>query len=276
MRTVLALVLTGGVLFAADTPASKPLEGEPKAADILKTGLASGNPETRTGAVVSLGLVGVREPYTTWVEGMMKDKDVHVRVATVSTLVDLRDSHTVSVLQEALSDHAPEVSFAAAKALWSLDDPAGRTALIAVLDKESKTSSGFVSSQMRDTLRLIHTPMGLFFFTIKAGAAFAPVPGAGAGVASLQNIMSENLSGRAAAALLMANDQSPEVLAALKDALTDKDSRVRASAAHSIAMRGDTSMIDAIAPLMDDKKTSVRYRAAAAYLRLTWIRQGSK
>ena len=116
----------------------------------------------------------------------------------------------------------------------------------------------------------------MFFFAIKSGAAFAPVPGAGAGVASLQNILSNKLSGRAAAALLMANDSTPEVLAALKDALMDKDATVRAAAAHSIAMRGDTSMIESIRPLMDDKKTSVRFRAAAAYLRLTWISQGSK
>ena len=275
MRAVLALVLSSGVLFAADKPAA-PLEGEAKAADILKTGLASGNPETRIQAVVALGLVGVREPYTTWAEGMMKDKDVKVRVSTITTLVDLRDTHTVSLLQEALHDRTPEVSFAAAKALWTLDEPDGRTALIAVLDKESKTSSNFFTAQMRDTLRLFHTPMGIFLVAIKGGAAFAPVPGAGAGVASLQNMLSNRISGRAAAALLMANDQTPEVLTALKDALMDKDATVRAAAAHAIAMRGDTSLIDAIAPLMDDKKSSVRFRAAAAFLRLTSIRQGGK
>jgi HEAT repeat protein len=166
------------------------------------------------------------------------------------------------------------VSFAAAKALWTLDDPEGRDALIAVLGRESKTSSNFITAQMRQTLRLLHMPKDLFMFAFKNGVGFAPVPGIGAGVSSLQAILSDSsVSGRAAAALLMANDPAPEVLVALHDALGDKDATVRAAAVHALAMRGDTGTIETVRGLMDDMKEPVRFRAAAAYLRLAWLVQ---
>ena len=205
---------------------------------------------------------------------MLDDKDVPVRTATIASLLDLKNPRTVPVLQRALHDPTPEVSFAAAKALWTLNDPAGRSALISVLGKESKTSSGFITAQMRDTLRLFHTPHDLFMFAFKNGVGFAPVPGIGEGVSSLQSILSDSgVSGRAAAALLMANDRTPEVLAALLDALSDTNASVRAAAVHAIAMRGETHVMGAVEPLMDDMKEPVRLRAAAGYLRLAWLEQ---
>jgi HEAT repeat protein len=272
---LLAACSMAAAIALADAPFPlAPLAGEAKAADILKAGLADKNPETRKQAVVALSLAGVREPYLTWLEAMVDDKDVPVRVATITSLVDLKNPRTVPVLRKALRDAAPEVSFAAAKALWTLDDPEGRDALIAVLGRESKTSSNFITAQMRQTLRLLHMPKDLFMFAFKNGVGFAPVPGIGAGVSSLQAILSDSsVSGRAAAALLMANDPAPEVLVALHDALGDKDATVRAAAVHALAMRGDTGTIETVRGLMDDMKEPVRFRAAAAYLRLAWLVQ---
>jgi HEAT repeat protein len=272
---LLAACSMAAAIALADAPFPlAPLAGEAKAADILKAALADKNPETRKQAVVALSLAGVREPYLTWLEAMVDDKDVPVRVATITSLVDLKNPRTVPVLRKALHDAAPEVSFAAAKALWTLDDPEGRDALIAVLGRESKTSSNFITAQMRQTLRLLHMPKDLFMFAFKNGVGFAPVPGIGAGVSSLQAILSDSsVSGRAAAALLMANDPAPEVLVALHDALGDKDATVRAAAVHALAMRGDTGTIETVRGLMDDMKEPVRFRAAAAYLRLAWLVQ---
>ncbi len=278
MRAAFALMLAFGAIAIAEAPFPfAPLRGEAKASSALKQALEAKNPETRKQAVVALSLAGAHEPYLTWLEKMLDDKDVPVRTATITSLLDLKNPHTVPVLQKALHDPTPEVSFAAAKALWTLNDPEGRAALIAILGKDSKTSSGFVSSQMRDTMRLFHTPHDLFLFAFKNGVGFAPVPGLGAGVSSLQSILSDNgVSGRAAAALMMATDQTAEVRAALLDALTDKDASVRAAAVHSIAIRGDTKVIGEIEPLMDDLKEPVRLRASAAYLRLAWIEQTRK
>jgi HEAT repeat protein len=271
-------VLPLGSLIAQTHGPASPASGTPpslhdRAAGILNDSLNDGNPDTRTQAVQALSLAGSREPYLSLVEAMLGDKDVEVRLATIASLVDLRNSRTAGVLRKALNDDVPEVSFAAAKALWSLKDPAGQRALAAVLSGETKTASSFLSKQKRDAIRMFHTPKTLFTFALMKGIGFAPVPGIGAGVSSLQGILSDpDVSGRAAAALLLAGDKSPEVLPALKDALTDKQATVRAAAVHAMALRNQPALAADLVPLMDDKKTAVRLRAAAGWLRLEGIR----
>jgi HEAT repeat protein len=167
----------------------------------------------------------------------------------------------------------PEVSFAAAKALSTLNDPLGREALISVLSGDTKTSSGFITKQKREALRMLHTPKTMFMFAIQQGANFAPIPGLGAGVSSLQGILSDpSVSGRAATALLLSTDKNPDVLLALQDALVDKDWSVRAAAVHAIAVRNDPALESNLVPLFEDKKEAVRVRAAAGYLRLESIK----
>jgi HEAT repeat protein len=75
------------------------------------------------------------------------DKDVEVRLAAITSLVDLKSSRTVPALRMALGSDAPEVTFAAAKALWTLNEPLGKEALIFVLSGDTKTSSGFITKQ---------------------------------------------------------------------------------------------------------------------------------
>ena len=252
-------------------PPADPLEM--RAGKLLAEAVEDKNPDVRKQAAQSLGLVTTREPYISILKGMLDDKDVEVRIATVTSLGDLRDKGTLPALQKALDDEAPEVSFAAAKALWTLEDPEGKKALLAVLGGESKTSSGFLTKQKRDTLRMFHTPKTLFMFALKQGIGAAPVPGLGEGVSSIQGILSDaGVSGRATAALLLGRDKDPDVLPALRDALSDKDASVRAAAAHSIAVRNDPALSSDLIPLMDDKRESVRLRAAAGYLRLAYVK----
>lgn len=248
---------------------AEPVSTQDRARGLLADSLKDKNPETRVRAVQALGLVSPTEPYLSQLEAMLDDKDVPVRLAAITSLVDLKNQRTVPTLLNALDSDVPEVSFAAAKALWALDDPAGHEVLVAVLNGDTKTSSKFFTKQKRDALRMLHTPQTLFLFAVKEGAAIAPVPGLGAGVSSLQGLLSDpNVSGRAATALLLSGDRSPEVLAALRDALTDSDWSVRAAAVHAIALRNDPGLEADLIPLLDDKKEAVRDRAAAGYLRL--------
>ena len=245
-----------------------------RAAGLLDDALKDKNPDTRKQGVQALGLAASRDPYFSQVESMLNDKDTEVRLAAITSLVDLKDKRTAGALQKALNDDVAEVSFAAAKALWSLNDASGRTALVAVLSGETKTSSGFLTRQKRDALRMFHTPRTLFTFALVQGMSLAPIPGVGEGVSSLQGILSDpSVSGRAATALLLSTDKSPEVLGALKEALGDKDWSVRAAAVHSLALRNDPALETNVAPLLDDKKEAVRLRAAAACLRLEGIKR---
>jgi HEAT repeat protein len=280
MRILSVLLYLSPVLVSGQVGSPAPT-GTPSTGDrtqkLLNDSLKDRNPDTRRQAVQALGLVGPREPYLSQLESMLDDKDVEVRLAAITSLVDLKNNRTVPMLQKALDDETPEVSFAAAKALWTLNEPSGRDALVSVLGGETKTSSGFITKQKRDALRMLHTPKTMFMFALKTGAGFAPVPGLGTGFSSLQGILSDpSVSGRAATALLLSTDKDPKVTQALQDALEDKDASVRAAAVHAIALRNDPGFEKDVVPLLDDKSEAVRVRAGAAYLRMEWIKSTAR
>jgi HEAT repeat protein len=239
---------------------------------ILQHALDAGNPETRKQAVVALSLASGHGPLFDQLARMLQDKDVEVRLAVVASLGDVKSERASAALRKALEDNVPEVSFAAAKALWARHDRAGREALLAVLGGESKSSSNFFSKQKREGLRMMHTPRTTLLFAVQHGAGFIPVPGLGQGVASMQGILaSSGVPGRALAALLLGADRDPATLEALRDGLSDKDSSVRAAAVHSISLRNDPALKKEIEPLLQDDHEPVRLRAAAGYLRLSAI-----
>ena len=243
--------------------------------EILQRGLDAGNPETRQQAVSALSLASGSGPLFDQLERMLQDKDVQVRQAVVASLADVKSGRATAALHKALEDPVPEVSFAAAKALWARHDPVGRTALLAILSKESKSSSNFFSKEKRRGLRMMHTPRTTFLFAAEQGAGLVPLPGLGEGVASMQGILASSaVPGRAAAALLLGADRNPATIEALRDALSDEDSSVRAAAVHSISLRNDPALKKELVPLLTDDKQSVRLRAAAGYLRLSSIEAG--
>jgi HEAT repeat protein len=240
--------------------------------ELLRSGLDDKNPETRKQAVVALSLAGQSGPLFARMEEMLQDKDVEVRQAVVVSLSEVKTKSATAALHKALEDEVPEVSFTAAKALWARNDPAGKQALLDILAGDSRTSSKFLSKQKREALRMMHTPRTTFLFAVRQGARFAPFPGVGQGVASMQSILTDSgVPGRASAALLLGDDRTPAVLDALRDALSDKDWSVRAAAVHSLSLRNDPALKKDLEPLLQDDKAAVRMRAAAGYLRLSAI-----
>src|SRR5947209_12353001 len=207
MRSLLlTLALSAGLLLgqAPDGNLSAKTDYLSRARSLLENSLKDKNPETRRHAVQSLGLVSATEPWLSQLQAVLDDKDVDVRLAAVTSLADLKSAGATIGLHLALESDVPEVSFAAAKALWTVGDPAGREALESVLSGETRTSSGFLTKQKRDALRMLHTPRTTFLFALVQGVNFVPVPGLGTGISSLQGILSDgSVSGRAAAALLL-------------------------------------------------------------------------
>lgn len=272
MRFVLvAILLFANIAFADDE--LLPLSPADKARTHLHEALEDGNPDTRKQAVQALGLIGPRQPYLGQLIDMTLDKDVEVRIAAISSMVDIKGPEVIIPLRRALDDDVPEVSFAAAKALWALGDPAGREALLLVLEGETKTSSSYLSDKSRKSLRMFRTPTKLMMFILRKSVGSVGVPGLGRGVSSLEGMLIDGeLSGRAGTALLLSGDNDPKVLAALRDGLSDKTWSVRAASAHAIALQNNTDLQADLIPLLDDKKESVRVRASAAYLRLELIR----
>ena len=273
MRCLAAILMFAGWVM----PARAADDLIAKADAVLYEALASRNPDTRKQAVAAMSLAASREPYLSRLVSMLDDKDVEVRLATVASLSEVHNRTALTSLRKALEDDVPEVSFAAAKALWALRDPAGKRALLAVLEGENKTSSGFLSRQKRDALRMMHTPRTALLFAARQGAGFAPIPGLGGGISSMQAILTDpEVSGRAAAALLLGQQNDPATLEALREALMEKDPSLRAAAVHVLALRNRAAAKADIAPLLADEKEAVRVRAAAALIRLSTMRRAGR
>ncbi|MBS0211974.1 MAG: HEAT repeat domain-containing protein [Proteobacteria bacterium] len=272
-----ALGLLFGVPLARAAPPAQPdpastLTSEAVVAQsrkILDSALTARNPDTRKLAVEALGLIGPREPYLSRLMTMTGDADVDVRVAAIASLEDLRDPRVLPAIRRAYDDPVPEVSFAAAKALNAMGDQVGRDALITVLAGSDAAASGYATTKGRGLARIFYTPKAALPLLLARTIGMAHVAGLGAGIASLQGLLTdENVPGRAAAALLLGNDRDPRVVPALASALDDKDPRVRAAAVHAIALRDDPRLEHLIVPMLDDRKDDVRIRAAAGCLRL--------
>ena len=281
MRKILPIALFWpAIAMCQSAPAPSPAPGvarDQQCRDILEKALKDKNPDTRKQAAIALSLVGSTDPYPAQLEALLADKDVETRLAAVASLSDLKNDRTIAALHKALNDEVPEVSFAAARSLWALQDPEGKQVLLAILSGESKASSGYFAKQKRDALRMMHTPKPMFLFALRTGAGLAPVPGLGAGVSSMQALLSDpSVSGRATAALLLEKEKDPQTLAALKEALQDKDWSVRAAAVHALVLRDQPAFQADIVPLVDDKTEGVRLRAAAGYLRLETVKNRLK
>jgi HEAT repeat protein len=274
-HTLLVVLLTSALAPCQTAPASGGRNQQCQ--DILGKALQDKNPDTRKQAAIALSLGGSTEPFPSELEAMLDDKDVEVRLAAISSLAEIKNGRTVADLHKALNDDVPEVSFAAARALWALHDPEGKKVLLSILSGETKASSGYIAKQKRDALRMLHTPKTTLLFAVKQGAGFAPIPGLGQGISSMEALLSDpSVSGRATAALLLEKDKDPETLAALKEALLDKDWSVRAAGVHALVLRDDPAVEADIVPLLDDKNEGVRLRAAAGYLRLESIKSKRK
>jgi HEAT repeat protein len=238
---------------------------EAQCREILQQALEDKNPQTRKQAVLALSLLGTQ--YLSSLKEMLHDNDVDVRLAAVASITEVKGPQALEALRDALNDDVPEVSFAAAKALWGVRDDAGRQALLAILGGETKTSSNFLSKQKREALRTLRSRRALLLFAMHRSIGFAPVPYLGVGVASMQALLNDpSVSGRATAALMLAHERDQATLDALRDALTDEDWSVRASAVHALALRRAPRLKTDLAPLLDDENQAVRLRAAAGYL----------
>jgi HEAT repeat protein len=274
MRT-LALILLASSLASGQTrpagPAGVLPDAAEKARQLLDQATRDRNPDHREEVVIAFSLLRENDELLKSLGRLLEDKDVIVRLAVVSVLGDLKDRQMIPLLEKALDDPVPEVEFAAGKVLYQLHNPEGKQALLAVYSKRSKAASSYLATKERNTLRLLRTPTRLFV-TIAQNAAdmVVPVPGLGLGISSVQGILSDpDSSARATVLLLMTRERDPAVHAAVKAGLADKEWSVRAASAHVVAIHPYPDLRSNLVTLMDDKNAAVRFRAAAAYLRLS-------
>ncbi len=234
---------------------------------VLEQGLKDPNPVKRISALIPMSVIRPQTKPVAMIEAMLDDKDYGVRQQACATLGDMKSRTSIPRLRTALDDKAPEVVFAAAKALYAMGDPMGVAVLSEVLVGDQKDSSNFISSSIRDAKLKLHDPRALLLIGVNQAAGLLGPFGAGVPIAE-QLLKDGQASGKTVAALLLATDTSEESKAAVKLALGDKNWTVRAAAARAAALRELTDFYDDIAVGLDDKRDEVRYACAAAAIRL--------
>jgi len=237
---------------------------------ILEQGAADSDPDVRREVAVALGLPSRRDPSTRLLEKLAADKDHLVRESALVSIGELRDPQLAKPARAALDDEVPEVAFAAARTLFKLNQPEGKQMLIEIVEKEASAKTGFVRAKMRDVARRMKRPKSAMLFMVQQGVGFIPVPGLGEGFSALNSLVSDpDFSARATALLVLSADRSPEVRREIEQAFNDSDWSMRAAATQIAASRNERTWRFRMAPLFEDTNRRVRYRAAAAFLRLT-------
>jgi HEAT repeat protein len=248
---------------------TKLADAQAAAWEFLREGLSNKDSDQRVQAVYSLGTLGVRSDSVPLIEARLQDKDSLVRQAAAKTLGDMQASQSIPNLHAALDDKSAAVSFTAAQSLWRMGDQSGTSVLAQVLAGERGVSPGMIHTEWHDMHEQLHNPTSLAEFgAVQAAGVF--LGPAGFGVAALEELAKDKTAGvRAISAGLLGGGTDSGDRLLLEEALNDKSWVVRAAAAEALGRAGDDSDVDKLMPLMDKGRPAVRYKAAAAIVRLT-------
>jgi len=232
---------------------------------MLMTAAFSPRASQRTNGIRALGLLRDNSQARQLAENALSDPNMDVRRAAATALGQMRAKESIPKLQEALSDKKVPVVMAAAQSLRELKDEKSAYAVYYdLLVGERKADDGVVAQQLA-TLR---NPKLLAEIGFSEGIGF--VPFAGIGWDAWRTVHKKDPNPvRAVAATLLAQDPDPASGRALVKATNDKDWMVRAAAVEAIAQRGDASLLPKVEAKFSDKNAKVRYSAAAAVIRLS-------
>lgn len=237
---------------------------------LLEDGLASGKPQIRIDAVSALGTLGATGKSRSMMEKALKDKERDVRLSAVIALGSSKSRSVIPLLQDALdNDGAPEVGYAAATALWKMHDHSGEDVLFGVLSGQLKTHQGLVGSEMHTASRDLHDPAVLARIGAEQGAYALLGPfGIGLDAAKMIYKGPNANSARVLTATLLSEDKSTATAREFISVLHDKDYFVRAASARALGEYHGKEVRDALLELFDDRKPTVRFMAAASYIRV--------
>ena len=238
-----------------------------KAWDMLQTAAFSKKTAERTNGIRALGLLHNNKHARELAESALNDKNPDVRVAGVTSLGKMHATESVPKLEQALADKSVKVVMAAANSLRELkDDKSAYAVYYDLLTGERKAGDGLIAQQV-DTLK---NPKELATIGISEGIGY--IPFAGIPWDAYRTLRKKDPNPvRAVAATFLAHDPDPATSKALLKATDDKDWIVRAAAIEAIAQRGDPSLLPKVELKFTDKNPKVRYSAAAAVIRLSAI-----
>jgi hypothetical protein len=227
-------------------------------------------PEKRMEALAAMGTVRRNAVAVQILEHALDDQERDVRQLAATTLGEMRSRSSIPKLKQALEDDAPEVVFAAARALWAMGEKNGRGVLIEVLSGERSASRGPVSENMQRIRKFLTDPKGLVLFGVREGVGTVAGP-----YMMGMHVVDEFTKDRSVAArVLCANmltaDRSREAFEVLRDSLRDKSWVVRMASAKALGERGDKRAIAILQENIEDadERMAVKLMAAAAIINL--------
>jgi HEAT repeat protein len=250
-------------------PASKPAAPQDAWA-ILMQGATSAKFRDRSDAISALTILDRDRKAVSVIAEALNDKEETLRVLAATSLGDIKARAAIPRLQDAMNnDKSPQVSFAAAEALWKMGDRAGRDVFYEVLDGEPKVKPGLLKSKMHEARMEMHDPKALALIGVNeaSGAFLGPFS---MGVSMVEEYAKNNgTSIQALCAQLLAADDTHETVDELTYALGDKNWTVRAAAARSLAKLNVRAALPQLKDMMaEDKSQPARFAAAAAVIRL--------
>jgi hypothetical protein len=236
---------------------------------ILQTASDASKPKEHIALLVALSSLGSYQQAETMMISAMKDGDSDIRLAAVTSAGTMKDDALLPALREALKDESPEVRTTAAASLWKLQDHSGGEILRGVLTGEMKGKSSLFKSSMHTANRDLHDPSELALLGLEDGAPilFGPIGIAFTAVKVVHPSPTAN-SARVIAAGLLAEDTSEDTKQALLKTMHDKDYYVRIACERALGKFQGKDVSDALLDGLDDPKPSVRYMAAASYIRV--------
>ena len=236
-----------------------------KAWDLLTTAALSKATTDRTNGVRALGLLRDTPRARELAENALKDLKPEVREAAATALGQMHATESVPKLEPVLSDTKIRVVMAAAHSLRQLkDDKSAYAVYYDLLTGQRKSGEGMIAQQMES----LKNPKELAKIGLSEGIGFVPFAGIGWDAYRAMHKKDPNPV-RAVAATFLAHDPDPATSKALVNATRDKNWIVRAAAVEAIAQRGDPSLLPKVQLRFSDKNAKVRYSAAAAVIRLS-------
>ena len=281
--SALGATSTGSLASPADPPRSfagqsnaQETRSLPPAQDIrrdqawakLEDGANDKDSQHRQFALAALGTLRMHKKATNLIaNALILDADQQVRAFAAAILGKANMRAGIPSLRKALNDEAT-VAFAAAKALWDMDDHSGVVLFREILSGRVEPGDGLVSEYMNKARKAMHDPKALALIGIEqaTGVFFGP---AGMAISIAQETLKDKgAAGRAYSAQELAGDRSAATRAVLESALLDSSPIVRVAACQSLAQQNARSSIRYIGPLFYDKHIAVQAMAAAALIRL--------
>ncbi|HZU44505.1 MAG TPA: HEAT repeat domain-containing protein, partial [Terriglobales bacterium] len=220
---------------------------------VLNSSFSMGKSTEKINVITALGTLSPHPAVVKLLLRALHDQDPDVRLAAVSTLGLLKAHAAIPQLRHVLRDPEPQVSFAAAKALWNMGDHSGRDIFAGVLEGERSASPGMIEEAKKHYLNA--RTLALMGVEEGAGAVFGPL---GYGVTAIRELTKDKgASTRALSAELLGLDHSSAAMRALRDAAVDKNWVVRAAVADALGNSGRRDALPPLRMLLNDEKDAV-------------------